>query len=40
MPVRRPGTVEEVAAACAILCSDEAGYITGQAIGVNGGYYV
>lgn len=40
MPVPRPGTVEEIAAACAFLCSDEAGYITGQTIGVNGGYYM
>jgi NAD(P)-dependent dehydrogenase (short-subunit alcohol dehydrogenase family) len=39
-PVRRAGTPEDVAAACAFLCSDEAGYITGQAIGVNGGWYL
>ncbi|GGU97663.1 3-oxoacyl-ACP reductase [Actinomadura cremea] len=36
-PVRRPGTPEDIAAACAFLVSDEAGYITGQIIGVNGG---
>ncbi|MEU1338317.1 SDR family NAD(P)-dependent oxidoreductase [Streptomyces sp. NPDC005827] len=36
-PVRRPGRPEDVAAACAFLVSDEAGYITGQIIGVNGG---
>lgn len=36
-PVRRPGRPEDIAAACAFLCSDDAGYITGQVIGVNGG---
>jgi 2-hydroxycyclohexanecarboxyl-CoA dehydrogenase len=36
-PLRRLGTVDEVAATCAFLCSDGAGYITGQVIGVNGG---
>ncbi|HXK24074.1 MAG TPA: SDR family NAD(P)-dependent oxidoreductase [Myxococcota bacterium] len=39
-PVRRAGTPNDVAAACAFLCSDEAGFITGQAIGVNGGWYL
>jgi NAD(P)-dependent dehydrogenase (short-subunit alcohol dehydrogenase family) len=36
-PVRRRGQPEDVAAACAFLVSDEASYITGQIIGVNGG---
>ncbi|MGW5375667.1 SDR family NAD(P)-dependent oxidoreductase [Nocardia sp. NPDC003999] len=36
-PVRRVGTPEDIAAACAFLISEEAGYITGQIIGVNGG---
>jgi NAD(P)-dependent dehydrogenase (short-subunit alcohol dehydrogenase family) len=36
-PVRRIGRPEDIAAACAFLVSDEAGYITGQIIGVNGG---
>ena len=40
MPVRRAGTPEDIAAACAFLCSDEAGYITGQSLNVNGGLYV
>ncbi len=40
IPVRRAGRPEDVAAACAFLCSDEAGYITGQAINVNGGRYM
>jgi 2-hydroxycyclohexanecarboxyl-CoA dehydrogenase len=35
--LRRLGTVDEIAATCAFLCSDGAGYITGQVIGVNGG---
>jgi 2-hydroxycyclohexanecarboxyl-CoA dehydrogenase len=36
-PVRRVGRPEDIAAACAFLVSDEAGYVTGQVIGVNGG---
>jgi NAD(P)-dependent dehydrogenase (short-subunit alcohol dehydrogenase family) len=36
-PVRRMGQPEDIAAACAFLISDEAGYITGQNLGVNGG---
>jgi NAD(P)-dependent dehydrogenase (short-subunit alcohol dehydrogenase family) len=36
-PVRRAGLPEDVAAMCAFLCRDEAGYITGQVFGVNGG---
>ncbi|WP_019927293.1 SDR family NAD(P)-dependent oxidoreductase [Nocardia sp. BMG111209] len=39
-PVRRAGTPDDVAAACAFLCSDSAGFITGQLIGVNGGLYI
>lgn len=39
-PVGRAGTPEDIAAACAFLCSEEAGYITGQLIGVNGGWYL
>jgi 2-hydroxycyclohexanecarboxyl-CoA dehydrogenase len=35
--LKRLGTVDEVAATCVFLCSDDAGYITGQVIGVNGG---
>jgi 2-hydroxycyclohexanecarboxyl-CoA dehydrogenase len=36
-PVGRVGRAEDIAAACAFLASDEASYITGQVIGVNGG---
>ncbi|MET8207714.1 SDR family NAD(P)-dependent oxidoreductase [Streptomyces sp. NPDC005373] len=36
-PVRRAGRPEDIAAACSFLISEEAGYITGQIIGVNGG---
>ncbi|MGV0606769.1 SDR family NAD(P)-dependent oxidoreductase [Mycolicibacterium sp. XJ1904] len=36
-PVRRMGRPEDIAATCAFLVSEEAGYITGQIIGVNGG---
>lgn len=37
VPVGRVGKPEDIAAACAFLISEEAGYITGQIIGVNGG---
>jgi NAD(P)-dependent dehydrogenase (short-subunit alcohol dehydrogenase family) len=36
-PVRRAGQPDDIAAACAYLVSDEASYVTGQVIGVNGG---
>jgi len=37
IPVRRRGLVEDVAAAVAFLVSEEAGFITGQLLDVNGG---
>ncbi|WP_205695974.1 SDR family oxidoreductase [Conexibacter sp. SYSU D00693] len=37
VPAGRLGTVEELAAAAAFLCSDRAGYVTGQALAVDGG---
>ena len=36
-PVKRVGYPEDIAAAAAFLCSDEAGYITGQTLYVDGG---
>jgi 3-oxoacyl-[acyl-carrier protein] reductase len=40
VPLKRPGTDLDVAYAVAFLASDEAGYITGQVINVNGGMYM
>jgi NAD(P)-dependent dehydrogenase (short-subunit alcohol dehydrogenase family) len=40
VPIGRAGTPDDIAATCAFLCSDDAGYITGQLIGVNGGMYI
>ena len=37
IPMRRAGDAEEMAAVAAFLCSDEAAYITGQTIFVDGG---
>lgn len=37
IPVGRAGTPEDVAATCAFLCSEQASFITGQVVGVNGG---
>ena len=37
IPMRRAGDAEEMAAAVAFLCSDEAAYITGQTLFVDGG---
>jgi len=40
IPLGRVGQAREVAAAVAFLCSDDASYITGQTLRVNGGMYV
>jgi 3-oxoacyl-[acyl-carrier protein] reductase len=39
IPLKRLGTPEDVAAAVAFLASDEAAYITGHVLAVNGGMY-
>jgi len=39
VPTGRVGTPEDVGAACVFLASDEASWITGQTIGVNGGSF-
>jgi 2-hydroxycyclohexanecarboxyl-CoA dehydrogenase len=39
-PMKRPGRPEDIAAACAFLASEDAGYITGHTLSVNGGRYV
>lgn len=36
-PMRRMGTPEDIANVCALLCSEEAGFVTGQTISVDGG---
>lgn len=36
VPMKRAGTVDEVAALVQFLCTDDAGYISGQIIGING----
>ncbi|MEN9580254.1 MAG: 3-ketoacyl-ACP reductase [Pseudomonadota bacterium] len=40
VPLGRPGTSEEIGAAVAYLASDEAAYITGQTLRLNGGMYM
>ena len=40
IPVRRLGTPDDVASAVCFLASDEASYITGQVLAVNGGMYM
>jgi 3-oxoacyl-[acyl-carrier protein] reductase len=40
IPLGRPGTAHDVAAAVCFLASDEASYITGHVLAVNGGMYM
>lgn len=40
VPVRRLGTAEEVAASIAFLASEEAGFINGAVLDINGGFYM
>jgi 3-oxoacyl-[acyl-carrier protein] reductase len=40
IPLKRLGTPQDVAAAVCFLASDEAAYITGQVLAVNGGMYM
>ena len=39
-PLCRLGTPQDIAAAAAFLASEQAGFITGQVLGVNGGFVV
>lgn len=40
IPVRRLGAPQEIAAACTWLCNDGGGFVSGQAIHVNGGQFM
>ena len=38
IPLRRYGTVDEIAGAVGYLCSPQAGYVNGQVLAVDGGF--
>jgi 3-oxoacyl-[acyl-carrier protein] reductase len=40
VPLGRTGSAQDIAAACTYLASEEAGYVTGQVLRVNGGMHV
>jgi 3-oxoacyl-[acyl-carrier protein] reductase len=39
LPLRRPGTPDDIAGVVAMLCSQAGGYVSGATIDVNGGWY-
>jgi 3-oxoacyl-[acyl-carrier protein] reductase len=40
VPLGRPASADEIAASIVFLASNEAAYITGQVLAVNGGMYM
>jgi 3-oxoacyl-[acyl-carrier protein] reductase len=40
IPVRRLGTVQDMSALLRFLSSEESGFITGETVNINGGYYM
>jgi len=40
IPLGRTGAARDIASACVYLASDEAGYVTGQVLRVNGGMHM
>jgi 3-oxoacyl-[acyl-carrier protein] reductase len=40
IPVRRLGTEQDMAALMCFLASDDSGYINGETVNINGGYYM
>jgi NAD(P)-dependent dehydrogenase (short-subunit alcohol dehydrogenase family) len=40
LPIPRPARLDEIAFACLYLASDEASYVTGQTLRVDGGFEV
>ena len=40
IPMRKMGSTSDIASACLFLASDQASYITGQVLGINGGLYM
>ncbi|MDH4395026.1 MAG: acetoacetyl-CoA reductase [Limnobacter sp.] len=40
IPMKRPGTPQDIGAAVSFLCSDQASYITGTTLNVNGGVHM
>jgi len=40
IPVRRLGTIQDMASLMMYLASDEAGFINGETVNINGGYYM